>query len=187
MMRVISGTLKGRMIHTVPSAHTRPTSDKIKEAVFHVMGPYFDGGHALDLFAGSGALGIEAISRGMESVTFIDRSHDAIKTIKKNVQSLQIEDRALIYRNDAMRALTILSHKKSQFDLIFIDPPYDSTNYSSILEKIKQSHIANPGCFVYVEYPPEKDVTYDEQYYDLFFQRDYSKAIATMILKIKQE
>lgn len=185
-MRIISGKFKGRIIHTVPSTNTRPTSDKIKEAIFHIMGPYFDGGHALDLFAGSGALGIEAISRGMESVTFIDRSNEAIKTIKKNVQTLQIQDRSHIYRNDAMRALTILSRKNKKFDLIFLDPPYDSTNYSSILEKIKQLHITNPGCFVYIEYTPEKDIIYDENFYDLYFQRNYSKTIATMILKIKQ-
>lgn len=186
-MRVISGEFKGRTIHTVPSSNTRPTSDKIKEAIFHVMGPYFDGGHALDLFAGSGGLGIEALSRGMESVTFIDRSNEAIRIIKKNVQSLQIEDRTYIYRNDAIRAITILARKKKKFDLIFIDPPYEPTNYSSVLKKIQQLHITNKGCFIYIEYPPEKEITYDEQYFELFFQRDYSKTIATMILRVKND
>src|SRR5690625_2719144 len=140
-MRVITGKLKGRLIYTVPSSKTRPTSDKIKESVFHVMGPYFDGGYGLDLFAGSGSLGIEAISRGMKSVTFIDRSSEAIKTIKKNIRNLNIEHQATVYRNDALRALHLLSKKKEKFNLIFIDPPYEMTNYSSILKKIEQLNI----------------------------------------------
>lgn len=184
-MRVISGKFKGRLIHKVPSSNTRPTSDKIKEAIFHIMGPYFNGGHAIDLFAGSGALGIEAISRGVESVTFIDRSNEAIKTIKKNVKSLHIEDCTFIYRNDAFRALSILSRKNKKFDLIFIDPPYEPTNYSAILEQIQQLHITNKGCFIYLEYHPSKAFTYDDQFYELFFQRNYSNTIATMILKVK--
>ena len=185
-MRVISGKLKGRRISRVPSDKTRPTSDKIKEAVFHVMGPYFDGGHALDLFAGSGASGIEALSRGVESVTFIDRSPEAVKTIKKNVQALGIAERSSIYRNDALRALSILARKNKKFDLVFIDPPYGAIDYSAFLEQIQHLHIVNPGCFIYIEYPPQAEITYDAEFFEPYFQRVYGKTTATLILKVNE-
>lgn len=183
-MRIITGTLKGRYIEPVPSLKTRPTSDKIKEAVFHIMGPYFEGGHALDLFAGSGSLGIEAISRGMESVTFIDTANEAIKTIKKNIRNLRIDKYAYVFRNDALRALHILSNKQKTFDLIFVDPPYDTKIYSSILQKIQQYNIINPNGLVYIEHVPDKEIKYDEQFYNLYFYREYGKTIATTILQI---
>src|SRR5690625_5258619 len=110
-MRVIAGQFKGRRLKTVPGKNTRPTSDKIKEAVFHMMGPFFQGGQCLDLFAGSGSLGIEAYSRGMDSVTFIDHSNQAIKCIRTNVKELQMEDNSQIYRNDAFRAIHTLGKK----------------------------------------------------------------------------
>lgn len=186
-MRVITGSLKGRTIQTVPSADTRPTSDKIKEAVFHVMGPYFDGGNGLDLYAGSGSLGIEAISRGMESVTFIDRSNEAIKTIRKNIRQLHIENQCHVYRNSALRAIDILAKQQKSFDLIFIDPPYKSTEYETVLSQIKSLHLANEDCYIYVEHAPANEFIYDEQFYELFFSRTYSKEIAVTILQVNKE
>lgn len=183
-MRVITGTLKGRTIQTVPSHDTRSTSDKIKEATFHVMGPYFSGGFGLDLYAGSGSLGIEAISRGIESVTFIDHSNEAIKTIRKNIRHLQIEKQAYIYRNNALRALDILGKQQKKFDIIFIDPPYQSDDYETVLEKIQQLEIANDHCFIYVEHTPKKKFAYDDNFYKLFFSRHYSKEVAVTIFNV---
>lgn len=183
-MRVITGTFKGRKVHTVSSVETRPTSDKVKEAAFHVMGPYFSGGHALDLFAGSGSLGIEAISRGVESVTFIDHSNEAIKTIRKNIRHLQIENNTNVYRNKAKRALEILANKQKKFDIIFIDPPYNSDEYETILKRIQELEVANEYCYVYLEHVPSKNFTYDEQFYKPFFTRHYSKEIAVTILQV---
>lgn len=123
-MRVISGALKGRRLAAVPGASTRPTSDKVKESIFNVIGPYFDGGSVLDLFAGTGSLGIEALSRGMDSAVFIDRDPKALQTVRKNIEACRLEDRARIFRNDARKAIFVLAKKKECFDLVFLDPPY---------------------------------------------------------------
>jgi|SRR5699024_157522 len=184
-MRVITGKLKGRTIYTVPSSDTRPTSDKIKEAIFHVIGPYFDGGQGLDLYAGSGSLGIEVISRGIDSVTFIDRSNEALKTIRKNIRHLQLEKNSQVFRNYALRALDILAKQNRTFDIIFIDPPYESKEYTKVLKRIQQVGIINAGGYVYVEHPPNKDFIYDESFYTTFFTREYSKEIAVTILQVK--
>lgn len=185
-MRVITGSLKGRYIEAVPSTKTRPTSDKIKEAVFHIIGPYFDGGHALDLFAGSGSLGIEAISRGMESVTFIDYYHEAIRTIRKNIRQLKIENNSEVYRNDALRALQIFAKKRKQFDLIFIDPPYESKLYSELLKIISENDLIKQDGVIYIEHVPKRKFTYDGQYYERYFNRKYSKTIEITLLQRKK-
>src|SRR5690625_2707594 len=90
-MRVIAGSLKGRKFKAVPGKQTRPTADKVKESIFQIIGPFFDGGTCLDLFAGSGSLGIEAMSRGMEQVVFIDKQPKAIHIINENRKTMRIE------------------------------------------------------------------------------------------------
>lgn len=183
-MRVITGSFKGRILNTVPSPYTRPTSNKIKEAIFHVIGPYFEGGTGLDLYAGSGALGIEAISRGIDSITFIDHSKEAIETIRKNIRLLQLGGRVHIYRNDALRALDILGKRRQQFDVIFIDPPYRSKDYSKVLKLIEQLQLAKDNCYIYIEHAPETPFDYNQAYYESFFMRQYSKEIAVTILQV---
>src|SRR5699024_868911 len=132
-MRVVAGLHKGRKLKAVSGSTTRPKADKVKEAVFQVMGPFFSGGKVLDLFAGSGALGIEALSRGMESAFFIDKQSKAIHTIHDNLKSLSIADQAEVYRNDAFRALQLLSKRQLQFDLILLDPPYGHVDLIKLL------------------------------------------------------
>lgn len=184
-MRIITGSLKGRTIQTVSSHETRPTSDKVKEAVFHVLGPYFKGGQALDLYAGSGSLGIEAISRGMDLAIMVDRLPKAIQTIRKNVRQLQIENQVEIYRNTALRALHILAKKSRTFDLIFIDPPYESKDYTQVLEQIQRSNLANKNGYIYLEHTPKKTFLFDKTYYHIVFEREYSKEIAVTILQVR--
>lgn len=182
-MRVITGSLKGRKLYSVPGTNTRPTSDKTKETIFHKIGPYFDGGTALDLFAGSGSLGIEAISRGIDHVVFIDQSPSAIRTIKKNIESLSIENCTSIYRNDAIRALQILAKQNKQFDLIFIDPPYKYKKYEQALSLIEQNKLIKEQGFIYIEYSPKMQPTYNEDVFHLFYEKKFSSTIAVMILQ----
>ncbi|WP_269636732.1 16S rRNA (guanine(966)-N(2))-methyltransferase RsmD [Paenibacillus forsythiae] len=123
-VRVVSGTAKGRPLKSVPGTGTRPTTDKVKEAIFSMIGPYFDGGSALDLFAGSGGLGIEALSRGVDSAVFIDMEPKAIDTVRENLKAARLEAKAEVYRNDANKALAALERRGRSFDLVFLDPPY---------------------------------------------------------------
>ena len=107
-MRVVSGKCEGHPLKAVPGNTTRPTTDKVKESIFNMIGPYFDGGVALDLFGGSGGLGIEAISRGIDKAIFVDRDNKAIKVIHQNLESCRIQEQAEVYRNDAERAIKAL-------------------------------------------------------------------------------
>ena len=104
-VRVVSGSAKGRPLKAVPGMGTRPTTDKVKEAIFSMIGPYFDGGTVLDLFAGTGGLAIEALSRGMERAVLVDMDPKSIETIRANLKATKMEGQAEVYRNDAVRAL----------------------------------------------------------------------------------
>src|SRR5699024_9088973 len=148
-MRVIAGQHKGRKLKTVRSDGTRPTSDKIKEAIFHKLGPFFTGGICLDLFAGSGALGIEALSRGMDRAIFIEKSSQAVRTIRANVEMLKMAQQCEIYRADASKALHKLSEGPNTFDLICIDPPYEQDIYQPIINKIISAHLLKDQAFIY--------------------------------------
>ncbi|CEI84409.1 methyltransferase [Oceanobacillus oncorhynchi subsp. incaldanensis] len=151
-MRVIAGIHKGRVLKSAAGESTRPTSDKVKEAVFQVMGPYFSGGLALDLFAGSGSLGIEALSRDMSKVIFVDKHPKAVQIIKENLKSLQLEAQAEVYRNDAERALKAIAKRELQFDLVLLDPPYKSKDYMKLLDYLLDSKMLNKNAIVYCEH-----------------------------------
>jgi len=121
-MRVIAGTYGGRTLKAPPGDATRPTSDRVREALFSILGARVPGADVLDLFAGSGALGLEALSRGAGSVTFVDDAHPAIKAINANLQALSAT--AAVRRSDALRFLMHASQSAAQYDLVFLDPPY---------------------------------------------------------------
>ncbi|QFT88752.1 Ribosomal RNA small subunit methyltransferase D [Bacillus sp. THAF10] len=154
-MRVVSGKWKGRQLKAVPGMNTRPTTDKVKEAVFNIIGPYFDGGVALDLFGGSGSLGIEAVSRGIEKVIFVDKDGKAIQTIKQNVASFEMENQVEIYRNDAKRALNALKKRDIQFDLILLDPPYKKHHLEELLHIIHDCKLLAPSGIIMAEHSNE--------------------------------
>jgi 16S rRNA (guanine966-N2)-methyltransferase len=119
-MRVVAGSFKGRRLQAPRGARTRPTSDRVREAVFSLLGDV-GGARALDLYAGSGALGIEALSRGAASVTFVERDARAAAALRRNLETVGAE--AEVRRQDAIRFLASAS---GTYDLVFVDPPYDS-------------------------------------------------------------
>lgn len=123
-MRVIAGENRGRILKMFGGPATRPTTDKVKEAIFDMIGPFFEGGNALDLYAGSGALGLEALSRGAASCVFVDKASAACQIIRENVSRCRYQDRSRIYRLDAKRALERLAESRIRFDYVFLDPPY---------------------------------------------------------------
>ncbi|HEX7065652.1 MAG TPA: 16S rRNA (guanine(966)-N(2))-methyltransferase RsmD [Bacillales bacterium] len=151
-MRVIAGVDKGRPLKPVPGRSTRPTTDKVKEALFNKIGPFFEGGQGLDLYSGSGALGIEAISRGLDEMIFVDRDPKAIATVKENLRHCGFSGKAEVYRNDAHRALKVIQKRGLQFKLIFLDPPYFHQKLAFDLDKIDQSEMLETGGFIVVEH-----------------------------------
>lgn len=151
-MRVVSGICKGRPLKAVPGNTTRPTTDKVKEALFNMIGPYFEGGIGLDLFAGSGGLGIEALSRGLEKVIFIDRDVKAIQIINENIKACGFEDRIEVFRNDAERAIKALVKREISFDYIFLDPPYKKQQLVTLMEKMDHQDVVNDNGIVVCEH-----------------------------------
>jgi 16S rRNA (guanine966-N2)-methyltransferase len=148
-MRVIAGERKGHRLKAVPGKNTRPTTDKVKESVFNMIGPHFDEGLGLDLFAGSGGLGIEGLSRGLEKVFFVDQDKKAIETIRENLSICRFEDKSEVYRNDWKRALKAIIARGQRFKVIWLDPPYKKQVYISILEEISEHQmLEKTGCIV---------------------------------------
>ncbi len=151
-MRVISGSARGRTLKAVPGMGTRPTTDKVKEALFSMIGPYFDGGTVLDLFAGTGGLGIEALSRGMDKAVFVDLEYKSIEIVRSNLKTTGLENKAEVYKNDAERALKALAKRESVFDLVFLDPPYRLKHGDMLMQAMDQLHLLNPGATLVLEY-----------------------------------
>ncbi|MGF9965632.1 16S rRNA (guanine(966)-N(2))-methyltransferase RsmD [Bacillus rhizoplanae] len=151
-MRVVSGKCKGHPLKAVPGNTTRPTTDKVKEAIFNIIGPYFDGGLALDLFGGSGGLGIEALSRGIDKAIFVDRDGKAIKVIHQNLESCRLEAQAEVYRNDAERAVKALMKREISFDLVLLDPPYKDQKIVSLISIIDQHGLLKENGIIMAEH-----------------------------------
>src|SRR4051812_12967276 len=123
VMRLTGGLDRGRRLRAPRGAHTRPTAAKVREAIFNILGPPPDGS-VLDLYAGTGALGIEALSRGAERAVFVERDHQALIVLRRNLRELGVDDRSVIIGADVCTALRRLGAKKQQFSWVFLDPPY---------------------------------------------------------------
>ena len=155
-MRVMSGIHKSKPLESMEGRNTRPTMDKVKEGIFNSL--HEVSGIGLDLFAGSGALGIEALSRGMEKVIFVDQNFKAIKIIKANLQHLNIDEQAEVYKNNADRALKALSKREIQFDVIFLDPPYDKGLIDEALDGIIKFNLLKENGIIVCEFNHKEEI-----------------------------
>ena len=154
-MRVIAGSAKGAPLRAVPGLNTRPTTDKVKEAMFSMIGPYFDGGTALDLFAGTGGLGIEALSRGADRAVFVDADRRAVAVVRRNAEAARVADRAEIYCNTADRALRLLAKRGAVFRYVFLDPPYRMKIADRLMAEMEARGMLEDGAVVVVEHEAE--------------------------------
>lgn len=154
-MRVVGGTLRGRRLSSFKGLSIRPTSDKVREAVFNILAPpgVLPGGFrkTLDLFAGTGAMAIEALSRGVGAAVLVDKDPKSTAVIRKNLELCGLSDRARVLRMDAQDAIRRLSRQDERFDLIFVDPPYDSTLTLDALTGIEKEGLLGPGGVLVVE------------------------------------
>jgi 16S rRNA (guanine(966)-N(2))-methyltransferase RsmD len=130
----------------------RPTSDRLRETLFNILAPRIDGSRFLDLCAGTGAVGIEALSRGAGSVTFIDRSRRAIAIIEGNLAALGITSNATVINREAISALKRLADEAAKFDIVFFDPPYASEIYSQAMRQLAAGDLLGPQALVIVEH-----------------------------------
>ena len=154
-MRVITGTARGTNLKAPAGLSTRPTGDKVKQALFNMI-QYEIAGDVLDLFAGSGQLGIEALSRGARSAVFVDQGRDAIGVIRDNIQRCHMEDRSQVLCCDY---LSYLSKCKKTFRLIFLDPPYGEKYLENAIKCISEIDILAEGGIIVAERPLGKDLS----------------------------
>ena len=171
-MRVIAGKYRSRILQTIKSSSTRPTTDKNKENLFNIIGPYFDGGYCLDLFAGSGGLGIEAISRGMEHLYSVDKNYQAYSIIKSNVANLKMDEDIHVLKADYKKAILKFVEDQIKFDLVLLDPPYGKQIIQPLLTQMQEMNLMNEGCVVVCE-------DLKEEHFEEVYQKLKRKKIVT--------
>ncbi|AVK60608.1 16S rRNA (guanine(966)-N(2))-methyltransferase RsmD [Lactobacillus sp. CBA3605] len=186
-MRIVAGDFGGRRLKAVPGMQTRPTTDKVKEAVFNMIGPYFDGGRALDLFAGSGGLSIEAVSRGMDAAVLIDRQYQAIKTIKDNVAVTKSSEKFEIIKGDAQRLMSHLAAQQQRFDMVFLDPPYAKQQIVKTIQTIDSLGLLNPGCRIVCETDTTAELPTMIPGFELVRRQTYGITVITIYQKVEVE
>jgi 16S rRNA (guanine(966)-N(2))-methyltransferase RsmD len=151
-MRVLAGTLKGQRLVTPRGRTTRPTADQVRIACLDTLMPYLEAGAFLDLFAGAGGVGIEALSRGAPSTVFVEQDAMALRALRDNVERLGLQDRARVMRDDAARAVERLADAGERFAVVFTDPPYDSARAAPALAALADGGALLPGALVVVQH-----------------------------------
>ncbi len=181
-MRIVSGTFKGRRLASFKGMDIRPTSDKVREAIFNILPREFTFKKVLDLFAGTGAMGLEALSRGALDATFVDSGSEAISLIRKNMESCGAEAR--VFKSSVHASLKQFARKGEKFDLIIIDPPYDSTLLSEALEAIDRDSLLEAGGVIVAETTKRAPLKADFSGLEVFDERKYGDT-AVYFLKHK--
>jgi 16S rRNA (guanine966-N2)-methyltransferase len=160
-MRIIAGTYRGRRLRTLAGSTIRPTSDRLRETLFNILAPWIDGSRFLDICAGFGAVGIEALSRGASEVTFIEQSREACAVIEANLNTVGAVRCATIEHRNASVAVKALEQGSKQFDIAFFDPPYSSEMYHDMMEQLGSGNLIAPDGIVVVEhrakFPPKRE------------------------------
>lgn len=162
-MRIVSGSLRGRNIDTPPGKTTRPTSDQTRESIFNILAhatwsPPLEGATVADIFAGSGALGLEAISRGAEFCLFVETEPKARAAIRNNIEKMELSDIARLHRYDATRLKIAPGNLRGKFTHIFMDPPYNKGLWRPVLERLRTLDLLADGGVVILEESVEAEV-----------------------------
>ena len=175
-MRIISGKARGTKLYTLEGENTRPTLDRVKESIFNIIQGKIEGAKILDLFSGSGAIGLEFLSRGAESAILCDKSKEAVNIIKKNIEKTHMEKKAQVINTNFENCLEKL--KNEQFDIIYLDPPYATDYISKSLEKILQLNIAKEESQIIIETDDEERIEKEIENLDVEIvdKRKYGRA-----------
>lgn len=168
-MRIITGIAKGRVIKAPEGLNTRPTSDRVKESFFNIISKKIYGARTLDLFSGTGNLGLEAISRGAEVCTFVESNNSAYKILAMNIEALGFVSSSELYKRDAFDTLEMLGKSNKKYDIIFLDPPYSMGLVEKSIKKISELKILRKDGIIISECD-EKDII-PEKIYDIKIYR----------------
>ncbi|MDL2328126.1 16S rRNA (guanine(966)-N(2))-methyltransferase RsmD [Desulfosarcina sp. OttesenSCG-928-A07] len=180
-MRVISGHFKGRRLLSASGMTTRPTADRIRESIFNIIGPRLMCRHVLDLFAGTGAMGIEALSRGAESAVFVEMDKAALGVLRKNIAALGIEDRCRVIPWDIRKSFPMLFSGTRSYELVFMDPPYNVRLVLPTLTAVVSSGILAPGARLVAEHSRKEPIHPVPDGLVLSDQRKFGKTLVSFL------
>lgn len=170
-MRIIGGISKGRRLSSPKGSSIRPTSDRVKETIFNILGKEIEGKVVLDLFAGTGNLGIEALSRGALKTTFVEKAKEALRIIQKNLLQCGFTVRSEIIPKDVNRTITLLANRGESFDFIFMDPPYEKGWVEKIINKLRDYPIYHRDTILVIEHSRREPLPKDLSGWKIIRQR----------------
>ncbi|MEK6645156.1 MAG: 16S rRNA (guanine(966)-N(2))-methyltransferase RsmD [Candidatus Firestonebacteria bacterium] len=179
-MRIIAGYAKGRQIKSIPGLSTRPLLEKVRGAIFNILRNEIMEKEILDLYSGTGSIGLEALSRGAKSIIFIDNNLVCVQTIQENLKNLGFADYATVYKNDIEKALAIIARKEFKFDIIFIDPPYLKNLCEMNLKLVEKINILRNSGIIVIHH--HKKEILPEKFKNIYLsdKRKYGDAIISM-------
>ena len=183
-MRVITGKARGIQLKTPEGMLTRPTADRVKEALFSIINFDIPGANVLDLFGGTGQLGIEALSRGASSAVFVDAREESCKLIRENLKRTKLEQNAKVIRSDY---LDYLGRCREQYDIIFLDPPYAEVFLENAIKKITEIDILHSNGIIVAERPLGKDLPREVEGYARSKDYKYGKVLLTIYRKAEHQ
>lgn len=186
-MRVVAGERKGMPLKAISGNTTRPTTDKVKESIFNIIGPFFDGGTVLDLFAGSGGLGIEALSRGAEHAVFIEKDVKAFQVLKENIQKCRYEECSELFRIDAKRAVKALLKRDIELNYVFLDPPYHQKEYYDLVQILVDHDKVRKNGIILCEHAKEVELPRNFNDFTLQRQETYGGTIISVYRCTREE
>lgn len=163
-MRIIAGTRRGIPLKSLPGSTTRPTSDKVKESIFNIIGPYFEGGVVVELFGGSGSISLEALSRGMDRAYTFEKNAKACEVIRQNAEKCHLTDQLHILRVDARQAHTRLQQKGIMIDLLYVDPPFAQIHFYELVNEFVENDLLHEQAVIICEH--EKQVELPDTFGD---------------------
>jgi len=179
-LRIIAGERRGKTLRSVRGMATRPTADRVRESVFNILSHQVRDATVLDLFAGTGAMGIEALSRGADYAVFIDDSQNALSVISRNLEECRFQDKAKVIRWNIVKNLNCLDGFKERFDLIFADPPYHKNFIAPALHHLLKSNCLKDNALIVIEHELEPIPT-DISDFCLTDQRKYGKTFVSFL------
>jgi 16S rRNA (guanine966-N2)-methyltransferase len=180
-MRIISGTAKGRKLVTPRDRSLRPTSDRVKESIFNILQNKLEGKVVLDLFAGTGNLGIEALSRGAKKTIFVEKGRQALRLIQRNLNQFGLKERSEIFSKDANRAIGILKEKGESFDLILMDPPYEKGLIQKTITKLNSHQIFHKDSILVIEHNRREPLPRNMNGWNLIRQRRIGETVISFL------
>jgi 16S rRNA (guanine966-N2)-methyltransferase len=181
-IRIIGGELKGRKLATVRGIKTRPTSDRVRESIFNILGNSVRAARVLDLYAGTGAMGIEALSRGAESVLFADDHKAALTAIEKNIKACSLENRTNTIKWNIFNNLNIMRSYRPAFNLVFLDPPYNKNMIEPTLSNLDMSRCLENGSRLALEHSLLEPIPETLPEFKISDQRRYGKTLVSFLI-----